>query len=154
MGPNKTVQHNYDKEAERYELFLTTPLGILEKELCELCLKNCSGLKILDLGGGSGLKARETLKAGASIVDVIDISWEMMLQGQKHENSIGRNIINWYQADISKSLDHLPLVSYDMVIANGIFDHAHTVQEYEAMWYNTAAYLKPGGRLITNRNYP
>jgi hypothetical protein len=41
-----------------------------------------------------------------------------------------------------------------MVIANGIFDHAHNADELEAMWRNAATYLKPGGRMIANRNNP
>ena len=85
---------------------------------------------------------------------MVDISREMMRLGQEYEKSIARDCITWYYSDISKSLDHLHLGPYDMVIANGIFDHAYNVEELETMWHNAAAYLRPGGRLIANRNDP
>lgn len=85
---------------------------------------------------------------------MVDISPEMMRLGQEYEKSINRDQITWYHGDASKSLDHLSLGPYDMVIANGVFDHAHNDQELEMMWRNAAAYLKPGGRLVANRNNP
>ncbi|KAJ9606107.1 hypothetical protein H2200_009068 [Cladophialophora chaetospira] len=154
MDAENRLQENYDKNADAYAQFSGTPLGTLEQQLFDLSIKECDGLKVLDLGGGTGLRARDALKAGARAVDVIDISHEMMLIGQEYEKSIGRDRITWYHGDVSKCLDHLSLGPYDMVIANGIFDHAHTVDELEAMWINAAAYLKPGGRLVANRNNP
>ncbi|KAK8109135.1 ubiquinone menaquinone biosynthesis C-methyltransferase [Apiospora sp. TS-2023a] len=160
MDDSNSVQTNYDEQAKSYSQFVTTPLGTLEKDLFELCIKDCDGLKVLDLGGGTGLRARDALRAGAASVDVIDISPEMMRHGQEYEKSIGRDRITWHQADVSKPLDHLNLGGdsgqppYDMVIANGIFEHAHSIDEYDAMWRSAAAYLKPGGRLVSNRNVP
>jgi SAM-dependent methyltransferase len=150
----ETVQDNYDANAEAYHQFVKTPLGALEQQLFDLCITDCDGLAVLDLGGGTGLRARDALKAGARAVDVVDISPEMMRIGQEYERSIGRDAIKWFQADATKPLDYLALGPYDMVIANGLFDHAHNVEELEAMWRNAAAHLKPGGRLIANRNNP
>ncbi|KAK8016018.1 ubiquinone menaquinone biosynthesis C-methyltransferase [Apiospora marii] len=143
MENNNPTQDNYDEQAKAYSQFISTPLGTLEKELFELCIRDCDGMKVLDMGGGTGLRARDALRAGAGSVDVVDISAEMMRHGQAYEKSIGRDRITWYQAD-----------PYDMVIANGIFEHAQNLQEFEAMWRNAAAYLKPGGRLVSNRNDP
>lgn len=154
MDAENALQENYDKNADAYGQFIATPLGTLEQELFDLSITDCDGLKVLDLGGGTGLRARDALKAGARTVDVVDISPAMMRIGQEYEKSIGRDRITWYQGDVSKPLDHLPLGPYDMVIANGIFDHAHNTEELEGMWRNSAAYLKPGGRLVANRNNP
>ena len=154
MDTETSLQKNYDTNADAYDQFIGTPLGTLEQQLFDLSIRDCDGLKVLDLGGGTGLRARDALKAGAREVDVVDISHEMMRQGQDYEKSIGRDCITWYQADVSKPLDHLALGPYDMVIANGIFDHAHNVQELEGMWRNAATYLKPGNRLVANRNNP
>lgn len=148
------VQGRYDENADAYSQFITTSLGTLEQQLFDLSIKYCNGLKVLDLGGGTGLRARDALNAGAQAVDVVDISPEMMRIGQQFEKSIGRDKITWYHGDVSKSLEHLPLGPYDLVIANGIFDHAHNAEELEGMWCNAAAYLKPGGRVIANRNNP
>ncbi|KAK8057202.1 S-adenosyl-L-methionine-dependent methyltransferase [Apiospora saccharicola] len=94
MDDSNSVQTNYDEQAKSYSQFVSTPLGTLEKELFELCIKGCDGKKVLDLGGGT------------SSVDVIDISPEMMRHGQEYEKSIGRDRINWYQADWSAAVRH------------------------------------------------
>lgn len=154
MSTNTSLQTIYDANATAYAQFLSTPLGTLESQLFTLCITNCTGQKVLDLGGGTGLRARDALNAGAEAVDVLDISPEMMRLGQDYEKSIGRDRITWYQGDCSKSLDHLGLGSFDLVVANGIFDHATSEEELEMMWRNAAAYLKPGGKLIANRNNP
>jgi ubiquinone/menaquinone biosynthesis C-methylase UbiE len=133
MDAENAVQGNYDKNAAAYDQFAATPLGTLELQLFDLSIKDCDGLKVLDLGGGTGLRARDALNAGAQVVDVVDISREMMRLGQDYEKSIGRDCITWFYGDASKSLDHLPLGLYDMVIANGIFDHAHNAEELETM---------------------
>jgi SAM-dependent methyltransferase len=51
-------------------------------------LGDCTGLKVLDVGGGSGLHARKAIDAGATVVDVVDISPEMMRAGQEIETSL------------------------------------------------------------------
>lgn len=154
MDSGNQVQGNYDQNANAYDQFINTPLGTLEQQLFDLSIKDCDGLKVLDLGGGTGLRARDALNAGAQSVDVVDISLEMMRLGQEYEKSINRDRITWYHGDASKSLDHLSLGPYDMVIANGVFDHAHNDEELEMMWHNAATFLKPGGRLVANRNNP
>lgn len=154
MEAKNALQVNYDQNANAYSQFITTPLGTLEQQLFDLAIKDLDGLKVLDLGGGTGLRARDALKAGARCVDVVDISPEMMRMGQEHEKSIGRDRITWYQADVSKPLDHLSLGPYDMVVANGIFDHAHSTEELEGMLRNATAYLAPGGRVVANWNNP
>ena len=154
MNDDSSLQDNYDKNADVYSQFINLPLGCLEQQLFDLSITGCDGLRVLDLGGGTGLRARDALEAGARWVDVVDISPEMMRIGKEYEMSIGRDKITWYQGDVSKPLDHLSLGPYDIVIANGIFDHAHQAEELEAMWSNAAAYLKPGGRLVANRNNP
>ncbi|KAF2485003.1 methyltransferas-like protein [Neohortaea acidophila] len=148
------IQANYAQNASTYDQFASLPLGKLEQQLFDLSIKDCAGLKVLDLGGGTGARARDALKAGAEAVDVVDISPEMMQLGQAQEASLGRERIRWFHGDASQSLDHLGLAPYDLVIANGVFDHAHNVEELDMMWRNAAAYLKPGGRVLANRNNP
>ncbi|KPI35196.1 uncharacterized protein AB675_10137 [Cyphellophora attinorum] len=159
MSGTSALQNNYDDNARAYNQFLATPLGTLEAQLFELCIPPCKDCDVLDLGGGTGLGARDAINAGARHVDVIDISPEMMRQGQDYERSIGRSdAIDWHQADVSQSLDRQldvgRLGPYDMVIANGIFDHAQSKAELRAMWANAARFLKPGGRVVANRNDP
>ena len=155
MDKENSLQETYDNNADAYSQFLETPLGTLEQELFDLCITDCTDFHVLDVGGGTGLRARDALEVGARAVDVVDISPEMMRQGQQaFSTSIHREKITWHQGDASQSLSHLNLGPYDMVIANGIFDHACRIEELEAMWSNAAAYLKPGGRVVANRNFP
>lgn len=78
----------------------------------------------------------------------------MMRAGQEVEKSLGREgaVIAWHMGDVTQSLAHLPLrPSYDLVLVGWTFDHAHDLAEYEGIWRNAAAYLKPGGRIISVR---
>ncbi|KAI1093217.1 methyltransferase-like protein [Rostrohypoxylon terebratum] len=145
----------YDSQGGRYSEYTAhAPFAKIETELFRSALGDCTGLTVLDLGGGSGLKAREAVDLGAAAVDVVDMSAQMMRAGQEVEKSLGREgaVIAWHKGDITKSLAHLPLrPSYDLVLVGWTFDHAHDLAEYEAMWRNAAAYLKPGGRFVSVR---
>ena len=46
----------------------------LEKEVVGRMLGDCTGYRVLDVAGGSGNHARSAIDAGATHVDVVDIS--------------------------------------------------------------------------------
>ncbi|KAI0969150.1 S-adenosyl-L-methionine-dependent methyltransferase [Xylaria arbuscula] len=145
-----TVKNEYDSEAASYDAFWTTtdtPLARLDNELFLSALGQVPGAVILDLAGGSGLKARLAVDAGASAIDIVDISPEMMREGQKTETRLKRDVMRWFEADISKPLDHLPLrAQYDVVMAHWPLDHAENMDVLEGMFRNITKYLKRGGR--------
>ncbi|KAI8949071.1 S-adenosyl-L-methionine-dependent methyltransferase [Xylaria longipes] len=146
-----TVKNEYAAQAVNYDNFWTegSPLVRLDTELFISALGKVPGAVILDLAGGSGIKARYALGAGASAVDIVDISQEMMREGQRAEANLNRNVIRWFEADISKPLDHLPLhPQYDIVMAHWPFDHADNIAVLEGMFQNVSRYLKPGGRFF------
>ncbi|KAM6507045.1 hypothetical protein FALCPG4_018435 [Fusarium falciforme] len=142
----------YDAFAPKYASVEELPCSKLEAELVRNALGNCSDLKVLDLGGGSGLHARRAVDAGAAIVDVVDISPEMMRAGQDVETQLGRQgRIRWLEADVTRPLGEqldLPQHGYDIVMANWVFDHAASMSDLKNMWENVIAGLKPGGKLI------
>ncbi|KAK5988194.1 hypothetical protein PT974_12334 [Cladobotryum mycophilum] len=148
---------DYDKSATVYNSYGLTPYGQLESQLIEVALGDCAGLSVLDLGGGTGIHAREAIDLGASKVDVVDISGEMLKiaeetarsQGQQYENTI-----RYFEADVSKPLDNLPLQTegYDVVMANWIFTFTDQVEVLEGMFHNIVGYLKPGGKFIGARD--
>ena len=149
----------YDGVATDYKSYDDLPMAKLEHELIRTALGDCTGLKILDLGGGSGTHARQALNAGASLVDVADISEAMMQIGKDIEASSasshppGRGELRWFAADAGKPLAEqgagvLPAGSYDVVMANWVFDHAHTIDDLKGMWSNIVSSLKPGGRFV------
>jgi len=148
MADNNQVKKEYDSQAVKYDDYRSFPLGILESQLISSALGSLKDLTVLDLGGGTGLVARHAVDAGAKSVDVVDISPEMLQVGQEIEKSLGRDKIRWFEADVSKPLDHLPLEKYDLVMANWVFDHASSMEMLEGMWNNIATYTKPGGRFV------
>ncbi|KAI1080705.1 methyltransferase-like protein [Whalleya microplaca] len=150
MASAEVSRGEYNDQGVDYDnIFPTISIGILETQLLISALGDCTDLAVLDLGGGSGLRARQVLDLGASSVDVVDISLEMLRCGKTREYG---NRITWHEANISKPLDHLPLQTYDLVMANWVMDHAATMAELEGMWANVTAYLKPGGRYVGTRS--
>ncbi|KAI0913695.1 S-adenosyl-L-methionine-dependent methyltransferase [Ustulina deusta] len=142
------LRREYDAEAVNYDTYWTadSPMTRLDLELFISALGDATGTTILDLAGGSGIKARYAVDAGAVAVDIVDISPGMMRQSQKTEEALNRDVMRWFDADISKPLDHLPLKpQYDIVMANWPLDHAENMAMLEGMFSNIAKYLKPGG---------
>ncbi|EPE35076.1 S-adenosyl-L-methionine-dependent methyltransferase [Glarea lozoyensis ATCC 20868] len=155
MSVLEKVKKDYSTSAITYNDYSNLPSGRLESQLIRIALGDCANLKILDLGGGTGLHARQAIELGADCVDVVDISHEMLQMGRNVEASLNRrDLIRFYEADVSKSITHLPLRSggYDVVMANWIFSFAENVDVLEGMFRNIVAYLKPGGRFIGVRD--
>ena len=148
----------YDTFAGSYDSAVDLPCCLLEGELVNRALGQCTGLTILDLGGGSGIHARRAVEAGAAVVDVFDISSEMLRVGQEAERKAGRqDRIRWFHADATKPLAEqveqgiLPSDGYDIVMANWTIDNAESAPDLTAMWKNAVDYLKPGGRFLGMR---
>jgi SAM-dependent methyltransferase len=160
MTVTSIVKREYDAQADIYDGYMDRPSGLIERQLFTAALGDCTGLTVLDLGGGTGLKAREVADAGASVVDVIDLSPEMMRVGQEAEEAghrRGKDIIKWYEGDVTRAdlVETLPGLRgpYDLVIVAWVFDHAQTQEQLETMWHNAVVRLKPGtGRLLVIRN--
>ena len=151
----KQVKEDYDNSAVNYNDYSSLPSGQLESQLIKIALGDCAGLAILDLGGGTGVHAREAIDLGAATVDLVDISPGMLKIGQEIEKSLGReNTTRFFEADVSKPLSHLPLHEngYDVVMANWIFSHAGSMEVLEGMFRNVVGYLKPGGRFVGVRD--
>jgi len=153
------TQHKdqYNTVATQYSSYDDLPMSDLECELIRTALGDCTNASVLDLGGGSGTHARAAISAGAARVDVVDISDGMMGVGKELAAKAGMaDKIRWATADASKSLASqggagdvvLGLGGYDIVMANWVFDHAHTVDDLKGMWSNIVSALKPGGRFV------
>lgn len=148
----------YDDFASSYTSAADLPCVKLESELVRNALGDCTGLTILDLGGGSGIHARHAIDAGAASVDVFDISEEMLRMGWEIEATLGRQgRIRWFRADATKPLTQqteprsLPVDGYDVVMVNWTFDNAKSTAEHRGMWENALSHLKPNGRFLSLR---
>ncbi|KAI1856263.1 hypothetical protein JX265_011775 [Neoarthrinium moseri] len=154
------VKKEYDEQAPSYNALLKLPFGVLESQLFISAAAGdgfCKNASVLDLGGGTGLRARQVLEAGAARVDVVDISDEMMAVGKRDAEVLmgpqesGR--LRWFHGDVSKPLFGEQGVvglcpPYDLVMANWIFDHIDSPDVLEALWRNIAAAVRPGGRFV------
>jgi SAM-dependent methyltransferase len=156
MSSTDQVRKDYDESADTYSDYGSLPYGILESQLFKIALGDPTGLRILDLGGGTGVHAREAIAAGAEKVDVLDISPEMLRVGKDIEASLNRkDRINCYEADVKQPLaDLVPSLDkrYSVVMANWVFDHAGSIKGLEGMWRNIETYLEPGGLFIGVRS--
>ena len=68
------VKKEYDHCAVTYGDYSSLPSGQLESQHIKIALGDCTGLTILDLGGGTGVHAREAIALGAASVDLVDIA--------------------------------------------------------------------------------
>ncbi|KAI1099031.1 S-adenosyl-L-methionine-dependent methyltransferase [Jackrogersella minutella] len=160
MASAEELKVAYAEHARAYnEDYPKLPNSILETQLFTSALGDCTGYTVLDLGGGTGVRAREAIDFGAVAVDVVDISPEMLSNGQRSTAALGPKYgdrIGWHEADVAKPLDHVPLRggpgTYDLVMANWVMDHAASISDLEGMWRNVATYLKPGGRYVGVRS--
>ncbi|KAK0667335.1 S-adenosyl-L-methionine-dependent methyltransferase [Cercophora samala] len=157
MAAQDLAKTSYNEVATAYDGYAQTPAGIIEAQLIAQALgPDLTGLHVLDLGGGSGLHARECIDYGAESVDIVDISPEMLKVASDIEESLGRrDKIKTFEADVSKPLSDygLPLrEGYDVVMANWIFSHADKRSTLEGMFANIGAYLKPRGIFVGIRD--
>ena len=115
----------YDALASMYDSIEELPQSAMYQELVQKALGDCKGSIVLDLGGGTGLHARNAVAKGAR-VDVVDIAPEMLEVGKNIEAKMGRkDSIRWFFGDITKPLKDLPETEYDIVrsvliVFNGI----------------------------------
>ncbi|CAG9987102.1 unnamed protein product [Clonostachys byssicola] len=153
MSISDQAKEDYMNHAEQYNKFEFKPAGILESELVKTAIGDVSGLLVLDLGGGAGVHAREAVDAGASRIDLVDITPTMLQVAEEVEKSLEREgRMRFFEADVSLPLDHLPLEpAYDLIMVNWVLDHVGSIQMLEGVWKNIEKYLKPGGRFLGTR---
>ncbi|KAI1859839.1 hypothetical protein JX265_010288 [Neoarthrinium moseri] len=156
MASFEQVKSEYDHQAQGYNDITHLPCSILQTELLGAALGDCTGLHVLDFGGGSGIHSRQAVDAGAATVDIIDLSTEMLRVAEDTEKQLGRTgKIRTFEADVTKPIDHLLEKGlrdqYDIVMSNFCFDHATSQEQLETMWRNAVSRLKPGGRFVGAR---
>lgn len=145
------VKADYNKVAALYSQYEDLPTARLEIAGVRAALGDCDGLCILDLGGGTGIHARTAIDAGASRVDVVDISEGMLRVGQSKHHFPDH--IFWHVGDGTRPLEAqglgiLPPGSYDIVMGNWVMDSAGTDDGLRGLWRNIASYLKVDGRFV------
>lgn len=126
---------SYDDVAETYERIHAPRLAEPARDLVELA-KVSAGVRVLDVGTGTGIAARAAQEAGAHVVGV-DESFGML--------GVGRDAHPGLRAAAAEAID-LPFRdgAFEVVIANFVI--AHFVK-YQTALFDMARVLRPGGRM-------
>ena len=147
--PDGYIETLFDRFAPRYDEKLTSELQYRGPEAAEELMRpwlgSRSGLRVVDLGCGTGLSGGFLRRAAASLVGV-DLSAAML------ERARARGIYDEVvQADIASYLAGLEAGSLDLAVALDVFNYLGDV---EAVLGAAAAALRPGGRMLFSVELP
>ena len=109
-------------------------------------LGEVEGLKVLDVGCGSGVLTHRLLEAGASVIG-IDASLEML---ERAKARVGRDA-QLQVHDLHDPLDWLPDETIDVVVASLVI---HYVREWRPVLREFRRILRTGGRLVFSTHHP
>lgn len=117
--------------------------------MAEAC-GNVNGLKVLDIGCGTGYFSRLMAKNGASSVTGVDLSPNQLTHARDYEDK-ERLGINYIEGDAASVTENLPEASFDLVTACvslvDMPDPARVIRAAHRV-------LKHGGRLVFTNTHP
>ena len=159
MTTDSTDQRQiYDGIAEQYDAVWTIPASaIVVKQFNEIIqdrLDSIKGGKVLELACGTGYFLRSVRDLAAPIhVFGADISSDMISKAIAIDRAVlqdGAEAIEFVVGDCAEPLENLAgqEQTFDLVMANFLFNYAKTEEEMQRMWNNVANYLKPGGLFV------
>lgn len=138
------VQAAYDLWADEYND--EDPTTVLDEPFVLSMLEPFSGCRILDLGCGTGRYLRRISRPDIQLIG-LDLSCAMLARAKR--KAITSSPLSLVQAMIGR----LPFApnSVDRVIAGLVLDH---ISELSAFFQETAAILRPDGRLLVSAVHP
>jgi ubiquinone/menaquinone biosynthesis C-methylase UbiE len=139
------VQASYDRWAEVYD-HDANPLLALEEPIVGAAIGDPAGLKVLDLGCGTGRHSLWLAKAGAAVF-AVDLSAGMLAEAR---SKAGAELVSFLQHDLH---DRLPFESqqFDLVISGLVLEH---LRDLEFFFADAWRVLKPGGRAVVSAMHP
>ncbi|NKC00888.1 MAG: methyltransferase domain-containing protein [Pseudomonadales bacterium] len=144
MNDNIT-QEIYDKNAASWERREPNSLSDFtgRPPVFDLC-GDVQGIDILDIGCGEGYCARILKDMGASQIDGLDISEEMIELAKRQDQQAGHG--SRFRVG---NVEELPFDddSFDMVLGMFVYNYLH-VDEMERSFSEVKRVLRPGGRFI------
>ena len=138
------VQTAYDQWADEYDD--ADPTTTLDEPFVVSLLQPFGGCRILDLGCGTGRYFRRIAAPHVQLVG-LDVSRAMLARAKRTMSSLSPVTL------IQASIGQLPFAagSFDRVIAGLVLDHVHDLRSF---FQETAAVLRPAGRLIVSAIHP
>lgn len=159
MTTDSTDQRQiYDGIAEQYDAVWTIPASVIVvrqfNEIIQDRLESIEGGKVLELACGTGyfLRSVRDVAAPTHIVGA-DISSDMISKAIAIDRAMlsdQTKAIEFVVGDCAEPLEDLAgqEQTFDLVMANFLFNYAKTEEEMQRMWNNVATYLKVGGHFV------
>lgn len=108
--------------------------------------KNLTGLKVLDIGCGSGWYAEQLILLDAEVT-AIDASATMVELTRKRLSDKARV----FQADIEQPMSYFADEAFDLVVAPLVI---HYVEDWQTLFQEIARILKSGGQFVFSTHHP
>lgn len=143
--PIGSYEHMADAYAERVDL---KPIHVFYERpgTWSLLPDKLTGLKVLDVGCGSGWYAEQLAKAGC-VVTAIDASQKMVDLTAQRLQGKGKCV----RANLEEGLNFLPNHEFDIILAPLVI---HYVEDWESLFKEFARVLKSGGLFIFSTHQP
>ncbi|MHA1685743.1 MAG: corrinoid protein-associated methyltransferase CpaM [Candidatus Heimdallarchaeaceae archaeon] len=140
--------------AKRYDRGITLlTLGQIKKVYATILSYIQSGMKVLDVGCGTGSIPIEAAKKGAKVVG-IDINPSMLEIAQKKAKAAGvENQIDFVEKGIAE-LDTEPTETYDLVISSFCFSELNMEEQKYAVENIIRILVKGGYFILADEIYP
>jgi len=139
-----SVQTAYDQWADEYDD--ADPTTALDEPFVVSMLEPFGGCRILDLGCGTGRYLRRITDSKLQLVG-LDLSRAMLARAKRTMTTLSPVTL------VQASIEQLPFASgsFDRVVLGLVLDH---IQDLGSFFRETAAVLRPGGRLIVSAIHP
>jgi malonyl-CoA O-methyltransferase len=140
-----TVQEGYDLWAAVYD-HDANPLVALEEPIVAAALGEVAGLRVLDLGCGTGRHALRLAAAGAKVT-ALDLSPGMLQEARAKAGTLD---LDFRLHDLTQPLP-FPEAAFDLAVSGLVLEH---LEDLDAFFRELARVLKPGGRAVVSAMHP
>jgi len=145
MSDLSFIQAGYDRWASVYD-HDANPLQALEGPIVRQLVGNAQGLKVVDLGCGTGRHALALAAAGATVT-AIDFSEGMLTEARNKPGAIG---VEFIVHDLHQPLP-LSDGEFDLAISGLVLEH---LTDLAPFFVEMRRALKPSGRAVVTAMHP
>ena len=139
------VRAGYDRWASVYD-HDANPLQAVRKPRVRAAVGDPRGLRVLDLGCGTGRHALWLAEAGATVT-AVDFSEGMLAEARRKP---GADAIRFLAHDLHTPLP-FPDTVFDVVVSGLVLEH---LRELDAFFAESCRVLRPGGRAVVSAMHP
>ncbi len=143
--PLQSVREGYDRWASVYD-HDANPLQAIEEPLVRAAVGDVRGLRVLDLGCGTGRHSFWLAASGATVT-AIDFSEGMLAEARRKP---GAQAVTFLAHDL-----HLPLPfpdgQFDLVVSGLVLEH---LRKLDGFFAEAHRMLRPGGRAVVSAMHP